>query len=54
MSGQNLPLGMLEDYERQSEVWKGLASNVEKILNERNLLLHRKKAIDAKEARTAF
>jgi hypothetical protein len=44
----------LEEYEKQSVVWKGLASNVETILNDRNLLLHRKKAIGAKEARVAY
>lgn len=44
----------LEDYERQSPRWKGLAKNVEAILKERNLLLHRKKAIGPKEGWLAF
>jgi len=44
----------LEDYERQSNLWKGLASSVEAILDQRNLLLHRKKAIGVKEGQAAF
>ena len=44
----------LERYEKESKFWEGLASNVETILSERNLLLHRKKAIGAKEAPAAF
>jgi len=44
----------LEGYEKQSMGWKGLAKNVETILNDRNLLLHRKKAIGPKEGQLAF
>lgn len=44
----------LEDYEKRSMFWRGLAKNVESILNERNLMLHRKKGIGPREAQLSF
>jgi hypothetical protein len=36
------------------QYWNNLSANVEKALNNRNLLLHRKKAISSREADEAF
>ncbi len=44
----------LEEFERQAAYGKGLAKSVEKILHERNLLLHRRKVVGPQEAQLAF